>query len=49
MPLSITRRLPPLSSLVRQTLADDARGDALRGWLADARGDVRALAELLER
>ncbi len=49
MPPAITRRLPPLSSLVRQTLADDARGDALRGWLADARGDMRALAELVER
>ena len=49
MPPAITRRLPPLSALVRQTLADDARGDALRGWLADARGDMRAFAELVER
>ena len=37
LPLAIARRLPPLDTLTRMTLADEARGERVRGWLAGTR------------
>lgn len=49
IPPGITRRLPPLTTLVRLTLGEDTRGTMLQGWLAGSRGDARKLMKLLER
>jgi hypothetical protein len=35
LPPPTARHLPPLSTLVKQTLAADDRGTHLRAWLAD--------------
>jgi nicotinamide-nucleotide adenylyltransferase len=47
LPATSTRSLPPLSTLVWQTLAADDRGSGLRAWLADSSGDNEALLALV--
>ena len=47
LPLAAIIRLPSLTTLVRETRADTASGQALRAWLAGSRRDAGALLDLL--
>jgi nicotinamide-nucleotide adenylyltransferase len=47
LPKDLAHQLPPLSALVRRTLADDVRGAAMHAWLETSPHDEETLLSLL--